>query len=205
MLRERTRRRGETAGEEAHPRAQPTGARRLERKGGGSRVKKLLPLLLGLLLLALLVILLISLLGGDDDNDKSKDKAESRPAPAVQSEPGRLTAGGEAMLPRPTGILSDHVGRSAVGRNLRVHSVNGNEGFFVGSSADLQYIEWGGDVGENEPSRFQPRKGQRVNLTGPVERAGVSEVEKLKLSERDADAVLSQGAFVNAERVTAAK
>ncbi len=52
-----------------------------------------------------------------------------------------------------------------MGRNLRGHSVNGNEGFFVGSSADLQYIECGGDVGENEP----------------------------------------QGAFVNAEWVTAAR
>ena len=205
MLRERIRRRGKTAGEDPHPSARRTGARRPERRAGGSRVKKLLPLLLGLLLLALLVILLISLLGGDDDNEKSKDKAESRPAPAARSEPGRLTAGGAAMLPRPTSILSEHVGRPAVGRNLRVHSVNGNEGFFVGSSADLLYIEWGGDVGENEPSRFQPRKGQRVNLTGPVERAGLSEVEKLKLSKPDADAVLSQGAFVNAERVTAAR
>jgi hypothetical protein len=87
-----------------------------------------------------------------------------------------------------------------------VQSVNGNEGFFVGSSAtDRVYVEWGGDVGEDESSRFQPQKGQKVDLTGPVQAAGPTQLRKLKLSPEDAELVRSQGAFVNADRVSAAK
>jgi hypothetical protein len=87
-----------------------------------------------------------------------------------------------------------------------VQSVNGNEGFFVGSSAtERVYVEWGGDVGEDEASRFQPQKGDRVNLTGPVQPAGAKQIRKLKLSSADAELVRSQGAFVNADLVTAAK
>jgi hypothetical protein len=84
--------------------------------------------------------------------------------------------------------------------------VNGNEGFFVGSSAkERVYVEWGGDVGQNESSQFQPKKGDRVNLTGPLQKAGPVQLQKLKLSQSDAQLVRSQGAFVNADRVTTAK
>jgi hypothetical protein len=152
----------------------------------------LLPLLLGLLLAALVAILLISLIGGDDDKSSS--------------DAGRLNAGGAQLLPPPAGGLSGEVGKTATGKDVVVQSVNGNEGFFVGSSAkDRVYVEWGGDVGENEASRFRPQKGQRVNLTGPLQAAGATQLRKLKLSSADADLVRSQGAFVNADRVTLAK
>lgn len=167
------------------------GARRVEGTRGGGR-RKLLPLLLGLLVAALLAILLISLIGGDDDGGGS--------------DAGRLNAGGAQLLPPPAGGLSGQVGQTATGKDVVVQAVNGNEGFFVGSSTnDRVYVEWGGDVGENEASRFQPQKGDKVNLTGPLQAAGPEQLRKLKLSEADAQLVRSQGAFVNADRVSKAK
>jgi hypothetical protein len=170
------------------PHTDRRGARRVEGRSGGG-LRKLLPLLLGLLLAILLVVLLISLIGGDNDNNSSSDA-------------GQLTAGNAQLLPPPAGGLSAQVGETATGKDALVQSVNGNEGFFVGSSTkDRVYVEWGGDVGENEASRFQPQKGDKVNLTGPLQAAGPEQLRKLKLSEADAQLVRAQGAFVNADRV----
>ena len=177
----------------AAPHRNRTGSRRVEGSGSGG-MRKLLPLLLGLLVAGLLALLLISLIGGDDSDDGGN----------AGSNAGQLAAGGTKLLPPPANGLSGQVGETASGSNVVVQSVNGNEGFFVGSSAtERVYVEWGGDVGENEASRFRPDVGQRVNLTGPVQNAGASELAKLKLSSADADLVRSQGAFVNADRVTA--
>jgi hypothetical protein len=172
------------------PHTDRRGARRVEGTRGGGR-RKLLPLLLGLLLAALLAILLISLIGDDDDGG---------------SDAGQLNAGGAQLLPPPAGGLSGQVGETVTGKDVLVQAVNGNEGFFVGSSTnDRVYVEWGGDVGENEASRFQPQKGDKVNLTGPLQAAGPEQLRKLKLSEADAQLVRSQAAFVNADRVSEAK
>jgi hypothetical protein len=46
---------------------------------------------------------------------------------------------------------------------------------------------------------------KRVNLTGPLQAAGAAELRKLKLSSADSELVRSQGAFVNADRVTVAR
>ena len=184
------------AGETTHagmPHTDRPGARRVEgrnRSGGGLR--KLLPLLLGLLLAILLAVLLISLIGGDDDKSSS--------------DAGGLTAGNAQLLPPPASGLSAQVGETVTGKDVVVQSVNGNEGFFVGSSTkDRVYVEWGGDIGENEASQFQPQNGDKVNLTGPLQTAGPEQLRKLKLSEADAKLVRSQGAFVNADRVREAK
>jgi hypothetical protein len=177
------------------PHARRTGARRAGGTGSGG-LRRLLPLRLGLLLAALLAILLISLIGGDDSDDGG----------TTGSDAGQLTAGTAKLLPPPAGGLTGLVGETATGKDAVVGSVNGNEGFFVGSSAeDRVYIEWGGDVGRDETSHFQPQKGQKVNLTGPVQPAGPRQIQKLKLSAADAEVVRSQGAFVNADRVSAAK
>ena len=177
----------------AVPHSQRTGSRRVAGSGSGG-LRKLLPLLLGLLLAVLLAGLLIALIGGDDSDDKAG------------SDSGRLAAGGAELLPPPANGLAAQVGETATGKDVVVQSVNGNEGFFVGSSAkERVYVEWGGDVGENEASRFRPQKDQRVNLTGPLQPAGARQLSKLKLSAADAELVRSQGAFVNADRVTEAK
>jgi hypothetical protein len=185
MARETTYRAGGIAGTDR------SGARRVASRSGGG-LRKLLPLLLGLLLAILLAVLLISLVGGDDDKSSS--------------DAGSLTAGTAQLLPPPAGGLSAQVGETATGKDALVQSVNGNEGFFVGSSTkDRVYVEWGGDIGENEASKFQPQKGDKVNLTGPVQAAGPAQLRKLKLSEADAELVRSQGAFVNADRVSETK
>jgi hypothetical protein len=172
------------------PRTDRGGARRVEGRSG-SGLRKSLPLLLGLLLAILLAILLISLIGGDNDNSGS--------------DAGQLTAGNTSLLPPPSGGLSDQVGEIVTGKDVAAQSVNGNEGFFVGSSTKNRvYVEWGGDVGDNEASQFQPQKGDKVNLTGPLQAAGPQQLGKLKLSEAEAQLVRSQGAFVNADRVSEA-
>jgi len=177
----------------AAPYTGAAGSRRIERDRKGGGLRKLLPLLLALLLAALLAILVISLIGGDDNSGGSSDA-------------GRLSAGGAQLLPPPSGGLSKDVGRTATGKDVVVQSVNGNEGFFVGSSStDRVYVEWGGDIGQNEASQFQPKKGDKVNLTGPVQAAGAEELRKLKLSADDRELVRSQGGFVNADRVSEAK
>jgi hypothetical protein len=173
------------------------GHRTGSRRAGGTRsggLRKLLPLLLGLLLAVLLAVLLISLIGGGDDGGEAASNA------------GQLTAGNTKLLPPPANGLSGQTGKTVTGKDVVVQSVNGNEGFFVGSSAtDRVYVEWGGDVGENETSRFRPEKGQRVNFTGPLQPAGARQLRKLKLSSADRELVRSQGAFVNADRVTVAR
>ena len=157
-------------------------------------MRKLLPLLLGLVLAIALAVLLIALIGGDDSDD------------TAGSDSGRLAAGGGELLPPPANGLAAQVGETATGQDVVVQSVNGKEGFFVGSSAtERVYVEWGGDVGENEASRFRPQKDQRVNLTRPLQPAGTRQLSKLKLSAADAELVRSQGAFVNADRVAVAK
>ena len=167
-----------------------TGSRQVDRDDRGG-LRKLLPLLLLLLVAALIAAALISMIGGDDDGG---------------SDAGNLSAGSTQLLPPPAGGLSGEVGKTATGKDAVVQSVNGNEGFFVGSSAtDRVYVEWGGDIGENEASQFQPKQGDKVNLTGPVQAAGAEQLRKLKLSADDRELVQSQGAFVNADRVGKAK
>lgn len=169
-----------------------TGAYRVGGKsGGGSGLKKLLLLLLGLLLLALLVFALISLIGGDDEADESSGS-------------GQLAAGGTQLLPPPPKGLGPLTGDKVTGKGVVVQSVNGNQGFFVGSSAaERVYVEWGGDVGADEASKFLPKRGQKVNLTGPVQAATPKALRKLKLGADDVKLVRTQRGFVNADRVTA--
>jgi hypothetical protein len=107
------------------PRRHRTGSRRVERTGSGGGLRKLLPLLLGLLLAVVLALLLISLIG-DDDGDEGG---------TTGSDAGQLTVGNTQLLPPPENGLSSQAGKTAIGRDVVVQSVNGNEGFFVGSSA----------------------------------------------------------------------
>jgi hypothetical protein len=131
----------------AVPHSQRTGSRRVAGSGSGG-LRKLLPLLLGVLLAVLLAVLLIALIGGDDSDDKAG------------SDSGRLAARGAELLPPPANGLSGQVGETATGQDVVVQSVNGNEGFFVGTSTtDRVYVEWGGDVGENEATASARRRG----------------------------------------------
>ncbi len=112
-----------------------------------------------------------------------------------------MTADGTALLPVPTDGLTTYVGRQAHAQQVRVRSVVQDEGFFIGTSqADRVYVEYGGDVGENE-QRFLPEVGDIVNLTGPVRPAPQDPAQTLNLGRADAQLVEEQGGYVNADRV----
>lgn len=179
--------------------------------GGGGRRRGLGWLwgLLALLLVAALVILLISLLGGDDDDESARTgqtttqagQATDQAAPAAGSatEGGTLTAEGTSLLPVPGGGLESYVGDNADGRGVTVQKVVEQEGFFVGTSAqDRVYVEYGGDVGEDE-RQFAPTVGDRVDLTGPVRPAPEDPAQTLKLDAEDAKTVSDQGGYINAD------
>jgi hypothetical protein len=115
-----------------------------------------------------------------------------------------LTAGGAALLDGDADAIADHVGEDADGSGLEVLSV-AKSGFFVGSSeADRQYVEFGGDVGDDESDQVQPKVGDVVTLTGPVRPAPADPGETLDLEDADAMLVEDRGAYINASRVTPA-
>ena len=174
-----------------------TGAHQLSERGGRKKRGGWLWPLLALLGLLLLIGLLLLALSGSDDQDK---------AGGAPGNTNTLTASGKSLLPVPGGGLKPFVGQTAEGKALQVVSVNGNEGFSIAKGGgDPLYVEWGGDVGRNEGSSFKPKKGDTVDLTGPVEKAGPDAAERLKLDTSEARLVESQGAFVNADRVTKSK
>jgi hypothetical protein len=125
---------------------------------------------------------------------------------------GALTASGSSVLPGDPARIGDAVGSTAEGKAVIVQSVVQNaedpqalEGFWVGSGEqDRVYVEWGGDVGADEAD-FQPEVGQRVNLVGPVKAAPQEAARVLNLDTADARLVEEQGAYVNADQVTAAR
>lgn len=135
------------------------------------------------------------------DPEQGPDRRTHRP-PAAGTLLGTRVA---PMLPVPAGGLKPFVGRGAFARRVTVQSINGNEGFWIGSSErDRVYVEWGGDVGRNEPSRFQPRVGDRVAVIGPVQAAPPDPARRLRLNPPEARLVLRQGAFLNASNVARA-
>ena len=200
-----------------------TGARAADGGGGGRKKRGLLPLLLGLLALAAIAALLIGLLGGDDESsqpasDQGGSSAQSDSAAEGGStaqggsggggDAGTLAAGGAAVLPSAAADIGQHAGERAEGKAVVVQSVVQNaedpdalEGFWVGASEqDRVYIEWGGDVGANEAT-YQPKVGEKVDLSGPVKAAPEKAERVLNLSPADARIVKEQGAYVNAEDV----
>ena len=172
-----------------------------DRKGGWW--KWLLALLAVLAVLALLLLLLN---GGDDEESASSGAATTATQPndsasAASTDGGSLTAEGASLLPVAADGLSTYVGRQAEGQQVRIQAVVEDEGFFVGTSdTDRVYVEYGGDVGENE-QQFVPEVGDVVNLTGPVRPAPEDPAQTLNLDRADAQVVEQQGGYVNADSV----
>ena len=181
-----------------------------KRRGGGWW--KWLLLLLALLALILVLVLLFS--GDDDDESASQGVSttaqESAPSGGSGDEAtsgaaagaGTLTAAGTSLLSSAGGNIEGSVGQDATGENLKVLSVVEDEGFFAGTSeADRVYVEYGGDVGEDEQDSGLPQVGDTVNLTGPVRPAPEDPAQTLNLDAAEAKVVTDQGAYVNAETV----
>jgi hypothetical protein len=89
---------------------------------------------------------------------------------------------------------------------VTVQSVT-DSGFFVGTSAqDRRFVEWGGDVGDDEADQiYRPKVGDKVNLSGPIKEAPQDPAQTLDLPEDDAALVSEQGAYVNANSVEPAQ
>jgi hypothetical protein len=180
--------------------------------------------LLGLLALLLVLALLLGLFSGGDD-DEAGQGAGGTTAQTTATTGGTdggaaagggaqdgaaggatLTVEGESLLPVP-GDLSGFVGRTAQGRGVEVQSVPGEQGFFVGTSEeDSVYVEYGARAGEREPgAEFRPEVGQRVDVTGEVRPAPDEPGRTLGVAGADEQRIARQGAFVNADSVTAAE
>jgi hypothetical protein len=204
-----------TTGARAAADSRSTGARAI----GGERHRKRrmgwLWWLLGLLALAAIAALLLGAFDGDDEKAPATAGQNGQPgsteAGGGTAASGALAAGGTSLLPVPDGGLSGAVGQDAQGRDVIVQSVvkgqedpDARDGFWVGSSQqDRVYVEWGGDVGANEAD-YQPKVGDKVNLTGPVHAAPQDPEQTLNLNGDDAQLVRSQGGYVNADEVTPA-
>ena len=182
-----------------------------ERDGGRKKGGAWWKWLLAALLLIGAIILLAALLGGDDEpSTAGQTSPATRTTPADDSTAdsaapsaaggGTLTAGEASLLPVPEDV-GQYVGQDAEGQGVEVQSVVGNEGFWVGTSqTDRVYVEYGGDVGEDE-ARFRPEVGDVVDLDGPVRPAPEDPAQTLNLEDADAEQVRTQGAYVNAETV----
>lgn len=180
-----------------------------DRKGGGWW-----KWLLALLLLVGAIILLIALLAGDDDDTAgSTSPKTTQTAPAANDDApgtttadgGTLTADGQSLLPVPND-LAGRVGQSAEGRDVVVQKVSGQQGFWIGPSADERvYVEYGAKAGGTEEgAEFKPQVGEKVNLTGEIRPAPAEPGRVLKIAGADEQLVKDQGAYINANTVQSA-
>jgi len=194
------------------------------RKKGGGWLKWLL---LGLLAAALLALVIGLVSCGDDDEantgnvatqaegaaddageaagEAADDAGNAAGGAAAGAGAGTLTAEGEDILPTDVAI-DGRIDQQATGEAVTVQSVT-ESGFFVGTSAqDRRFIEWGGDVGEDEAKDiFRPKVGDKVNLSGPIKEAPADPAQTLDLPDDEATLVSEQGAYVNADSVEPAQ
>lgn len=177
-------------------------SRPVARAGATRTAKRKAPLawlpwaLLGLLALALLLGLLLASLAKDDDPSGSSSSASASS--------GQLTAKGADVLGSP-GALRGHVGQQADGKGVLVQSVVSDEGFWVGSSASdrvFVHLSEASRDGQAE-SPYQVKAGDRVDLTGTVQRLGSTSARDFGVTAAEgASQLASAGAFVEATSVS---
>jgi hypothetical protein len=191
---------------------QPHGARSVYGAKPPDKKKRFLPLiLLALLLLALLIAGLV-LANSDDDESASKPKTTATQASqndeatggaqAPAGGGGELTVGGTSILPPPSS-LADYVGQEATGKAVKVVKVEGQQGFWVGTSMDERvYVEWGGKAGvAEEGAALKPKVGDTVDLTAEVRPSPEQPGRTLRIPADQEDIIKQQGAFLNATEV----
>jgi len=132
---------------------------------------------------------------------EAADEAGGAAGAAAAGAAGSLTAEGQDILPTDVDIAG-RIDQQATGEAVTVQSVT-DSGFFVGTSAqDRRFVEWGGDVGEDEAGDvFRPQVGDRVDIQGPIKEAPQDPAQTLDLAEDEAALVSEQGAYVNADSV----
>jgi hypothetical protein len=172
------------------------------RKGGGWP-RWVLPLLA---LLVLATLLITSLRGGDDQKITAARAAPTATASAAadSAASGTLTSGVRTLRGNVPNTLTAAVGQKATGRAVKVLSVASGTGFWVGTSkSDRTFVEYGSSVGGNESQPYKPKVGDTVDLSGPVRPAPPDPAQTLRLSAGDAEQLTAQGAYINADDVTA--
>ncbi len=136
-----------------------------------------------------------------DAADEAGEAAGGAAGGAAAAGAGSLTAEGQDILPGSV-PLAERIDQQATGEAVTVQSVT-ESGFFVGTSAaDRRFVEWGGDVGDDEADQtYRPKVGDKVNLRGPLKEAPENPAQTLDLAEDEAALVSEQGAYVNADSV----
>jgi hypothetical protein len=145
--------------------------------------------------------------GTTTGEDSGIDATDGTGGATAGGDGGQLVAGGQDLLPaRQAQFGEELVGQSAQGTQVRVQEVVRNEGFFVGTGAnDRVYVEFGGEVGQNEQGAQVTndlRVGDVVDLEGEVRPAPEDAGRTLNLNAEQAQTVSEQGVFVNATDVT---
>lgn len=193
------------------PRPEPTGPTRpyrgmaRRRAGavavGGGETSRRSAGLLGLLVLPLLLVLLV--VGLVVFADEAEDGVPPRAATGTTTQrgvpAGNLDIGGTAVPPGAP--LRELVGQSATVRGAEVVQVLGRSGFFVGGGpGERTFVEWGPRAGGDEATTM-PKVGDRVDLTGPIERPPEQPGRTFGIPVPAEKVILEQGGYINADRV----
>ena len=164
----------------------------------------LLALLLGLLALAVLLFFVLR----DDDQDgggnSGKDQTtQQAPAQSGGAQAGGaaggggvLTAGGQAILPLPSGGLAPYAGKAVTGNAVPVQAVIADEAFWVGTSRTDRVLVHLRRQGE---SPFQVEVGEKVRIVGTVQPLRPGDADRFGVTAAEgADQLASQGHYVEA-------
>jgi hypothetical protein len=164
-----------------------------------------LPTALVLALLALLGLVALAAATAGPDEPATGTTATGSDAGSGGSR-GRLTVGSTDVL-QDAGTLSrvgSLAGQRATGSAVLVQSVVSDEGFWVGaSSAERVFVFLTESARGTGESPFQVRAGQRVDLTGSLDRLPSGGASALGVTDAEGSTQLeSQGAYVAATRVS---
>ena len=162
------------------------------RRGAGLLGLLVLPLLLALLVIGLVVF-------ADEAEDGEPPRASTGTSTQQAVPAGSLDIGGTAV---PTGAsLRELVGQTATVRGAEVVQVLGRSGFFVGGGpGERTFVEWGPRAGGDEATTM-PKVGDRVDLTGPIERPPEQPGRTFGIPVPSEKVILEQGGYINADRV----
>ena len=111
--------------------------------------------------------------GGDPDTNGSSGSgsgtASGSAAPAAPAT--GVTAGGQALLPLPSGGLAPFRGQAVEGKAATVESVVADEGFWVGTDPNNRIFVFLTDEAKaaQGESPFQVKAGQRVDFAGTMQ------------------------------------
>jgi hypothetical protein len=164
------------------------------RRGGG------FPIWLGILLLIILGVVLWLFLKGGDFNQDDGTTAGGSANPGAAA--GTITIGSDDLLglaAEGNDALVDREGETVTADGVTVHSVVGDEAFWVGAGAEDRVLVVVDPSVESAPSLGA---GDRVSLRGTLEPLPVDFASRYGVSSQgDIDLLTAEGHFVLADQV----